>query len=81
MPQTPDLASAGFYPFPKPKTPMKGKRFATIKEVKEKSKQDLLSIPKSVFQKYFEDWKNRWRKYIISEGFTLKGLRQLLINK
>ena len=46
-----------------------------IEEIKEKSKQELLAIPKSVFQKYFENWKNRWHKRIISEGrgFTLKG--------
>ena len=33
--------------------------FATIDEIKEKSKQELLVIPKSVFQKCFEDWKKK----------------------
>ena len=33
---------------PKLKTPMQGKRFATIGEIKEKSKQEPLAIPKSV---------------------------------
>ena len=47
---------------------MKGKRFVTIEEIEEKSKQKLLAIGKSVFQKYFEDWKKRWHKCIISEG-------------
>ena len=58
MPQPPDLAPADFFFFPKLKTPMKGKRFATIEAIKEKSKQELLAIPKSTFQKFFEDWKN-----------------------
>ena len=40
MPQpsySPDLASADFVLFPKLKTPVKGKRFATIEEIKENS--------------------------------------------
>ena len=41
---------------------MKGKRFAMIEEIKEKSKQELLAIPKSLFQKYFEDREKRWHK-------------------
>lgn len=44
-PNSPDLASADFFLFPKLKTPMKGKRFDTIEEIKEKSKQELLAIP------------------------------------
>ena len=58
----------GLFPFPKLKTPMKGKLFAPIEEIKEKSKQELLVIPKSAFQKCFEDWKKRWHKCSISEG-------------
>ena len=41
---------------------MKGKRFATIEKIKEKSKQELLAIPKS-----------EWYKYVISEGGYFKG--------
>ena len=50
---------ADFFLFPKLKTPMKGKRFVTIEELKEKSKQELLAIPDSSFKKCFEDWKAR----------------------
>ena len=74
MPQPPyslDLAPVNFFLFPKVKTPMKGKHFATIEEIKEKSKQELLTIPKSAFQKCFEYWKNRWHKCIIIEGVLL----------
>ena len=52
-----------------------GNRFATIEEIKEKSKQDLLAVPKIVFQKCFEDWKKRWHKCIISEGGYFEGTR------
>ena len=48
--------------------PMKGKHFATIEEINDKSKQKLLAIPKTAFEKCFEDWKKRWHKCIISEG-------------
>ena len=61
MPQptySPDLAPADFLLFPKLKTPIIGKRFAAIEEIKEKSKQKLLAIPKVAFQKCFENWKN-----------------------
>ena len=36
-PYSPDLATADFFLFPKLKLQMKGKRFATIEEIKEKS--------------------------------------------
>ena len=35
--------------------------------------EDLLAIPKSAFQKYFEDWKKRWDKCIISEEVYFEG--------
>ena len=54
---------------------MKGMSFATIEEIKEKSKKELLAILKSAFQKCFENWKKRWHNCIISEGVTLKGAR------
>ena len=37
-PNSPDLAPADFFLFKQFKTPMKGKRFATVEEIKEKSK-------------------------------------------
>ena len=52
---------------------MKGKRFATIEEIEEKSKQELLAIPKSVFQLCFGDWKKRCHKGIVSEGGYSEG--------
>ena len=48
---------------------LKPKRFATIEETKEKSKQELLALPKN------ENWKYHWHKFIISEEVTSKGTR------
>ena len=39
------LDPADFFLFPNLKAPMKGKRFAMIKEIKEELKQELLAIP------------------------------------
>ena len=55
-PYSPHLAPTDIFLFSQLKTPMKGTCFATIEEIKEKLKQELLAIPKSVFQKCFEDW-------------------------
>ena len=42
------LVHADFFIFSKLKTPMKGKRLVTIEEIKERSKQELFAIPKSI---------------------------------
>ena len=60
---------------------MKGKHFATIEEIKERSKQELLAIPKSAFQKCFEYWKKRWHKCIISEGGYFEENKIVVDNK
>ena len=48
-PYSPDLAPSDFFLFPKLKTQIKEKRFATIEKIKEKSKQELLAILKCAF--------------------------------
>ena len=52
---------------------MKGLRFDTIEEIKTASLEELKTIPKSAYQKFFEDWKNHWYKCIISEGDYFEG--------
>ena len=57
MPQppysSPDLVAADFLLFPKLKTPMKGKCFAAIEKIKEKSKQKLLGDTKKGISEVF----------------------------
>ena len=51
------LTTVNFFFFTKPQKPMKEKRFITIEEIIEKSKQELLAITKSakeVFQGFGE---------------------------
>ena len=68
-------ADESFFLFPKLKIPMKGKRFATFEERKEKSQQELLAILKRALQKCFEDWKNAVISVLYMRGVTLKGIR------
>ena len=52
---------------------MKAQRFATIEEINTALLEDLKTIPKSAYEKWFEDWKKRWHKCIISEGDYFEG--------
>ncbi|XP_029160318.1 protein GVQW3-like [Nylanderia fulva] len=52
---------------------VEGRRFATIEEIKAASLEELKAIPKSAFQKCFDDWKKRWHKCIVSEGDYFEG--------
>ncbi|UYV72760.1 hypothetical protein LAZ67_10000554 [Cordylochernes scorpioides] len=61
-PYSPDLAPCDFFLFPKLKRPMKGRRYATLDEIKTASKEELKKIFFNDFLKCFEDWKNRWHK-------------------
>ncbi|UYV72453.1 hypothetical protein LAZ67_9003204, partial [Cordylochernes scorpioides] len=72
-PYSPDLAPCDFFLFPKLKRPMKGRRYATLDEIKTASKEELKKIFLNDFLKCFEDWKNRWHKCIISHGDYFKG--------
>ncbi|KYN42545.1 hypothetical protein ALC56_03004, partial [Trachymyrmex septentrionalis] len=72
-PYSPDLAPCDFFLFPKLKRPMKGRRYATIEEIKTASKEELNKITKNNFLKCFEDWKKRWHKCIISDGNYFEG--------
>ncbi|KAG5310804.1 GVQW3 protein, partial [Acromyrmex insinuator] len=56
-PYSPDLALCDFFLFLK--RPMKGRRYATIEEIKTASKEELNKITKNDFLKCFEDWKKR----------------------
>ncbi|KYN36550.1 hypothetical protein ALC56_09095, partial [Trachymyrmex septentrionalis] len=72
-PYSPDLAPCDFFLFPKLKRPMKGRRYATIEEIKTASMEELNKITKNNFLKCFEDWKKRWHKCIISDGDYFEG--------
>ncbi|GFY27157.1 putative DD34D transposase [Trichonephila clavipes] len=59
--------------FPKIKNTVKGHRFQDIETLKLNSTQQLQAIPKSEFQKCFEDWKHRWAKCVTANGAYFEG--------
>ncbi|UYV80513.1 hypothetical protein LAZ67_19000396 [Cordylochernes scorpioides] len=72
-PYSPDLSTCDFFLFLKLKRPMKGRRYATLDEIKTASKEELKKIFKNDFLKCFEDLKNRWHECIISHGDYFEG--------
>ncbi|UYV69441.1 K02A2.6-like [Cordylochernes scorpioides] len=77
------LAPCDFFLFPKLKRPMKGRRYATLDEIKTASKEELKKILKNYFLKCFEDWKNvgttyrikRWSFKLAAFNYTV-GFRK-----
>ena len=55
-PYSPDLLPCNFWLFPKPKSPLKGKRFQTVSEAQENTKRQLMVIGRTVRSQgaYFE---------------------------
>lgn len=72
-PYSPDLAPCDFWLFSKLKRTLRGNRFDSIEEIKDKSKKELMAIPAIEFEKCFEEWKTRWHKCIASDGDYFEG--------
>jgi len=70
---SPNLAPADFFLFPKLKSTLKGRRFQTIEEIKENSLQDLRAIPQNTFRDAFQNWEKRWERCINSRGEYFEG--------
>ncbi|GFU02082.1 hypothetical protein TNCV_837261 [Trichonephila clavipes] len=69
------MSPPDFFLFPKIKNTLKGHRFQDIETIKQNLTQQLQAIPKSEFQKGFEDWKHRWAKIVESK---LSGISNAL---
>ncbi|PNF44125.1 hypothetical protein B7P43_G03186, partial [Cryptotermes secundus] len=73
-PYSPDHAPCDFFfLFPRMKRDMKGKRFADVAEVKEKTTEALSSISKDEFRQCFEKWNKRLDKCISVSGEYFEG--------
>ena len=57
---------------------MKGKRFASVEEVKRKSPKGLKNIPISEFRKCFEQWKDRSQKCVVVKGEYFEGDKNMV---
>ncbi|PNF23576.1 hypothetical protein B7P43_G04958 [Cryptotermes secundus] len=72
-PYSPNLAPCDFFLFPRMKRDVKGKRFADVAEVKEKTTEALSSISKDEFRQCFEKWNKRLDKCISVSGEYFEG--------
>lgn len=67
-PYSPDLAPSDFWLFPRVKQTLKGKRFESTDEIKQKTTSCLRAIPKQDFFRCFENWQQRWSKCVCVGG-------------
>jgi len=72
-PNSPDLAPADFFLFPKLKSTLKGRRFESIEAIKINSLAHLRSIPKKAFQECFSTLKKRLQRCIQNGGEYFEG--------
>ncbi|GFU14320.1 HTH_48 domain-containing protein [Trichonephila clavipes] len=56
-----------------PGSPRPKKARQDIETIKQNSTQQLQAIPKSEFQKCFEDWKHHWAKCVTANGAYFEG--------
>jgi hypothetical protein len=88
-PYSPDLAPCDFFLFPRMKSKLKGRRFQDVTDIQEQSLTDLHAIPKSQFQRCFQQWQKRWTRCINGRGqqqvmpmvsvyFVIDSVRKLL---
>ena len=69
----PGLAPCDLFLFPKLKYLLQGTRHESIEAIKRNSLKELKAIPAEAYQKYVEDWINRWHAYIGSKGAYFEG--------
>jgi len=50
------------------KTVLKGKRFEDVDAIKKNVTSTLNTIPKDSFQKCFQQWQDRWKQCVSSQG-------------
>ena len=65
---SPDLALCDFFLFPRLKKVLKGQRFEATEDLKRNSTKTLLGTLKEEFAKCFQQWQQRWAKYVAVEG-------------
>ncbi|VVC33874.1 Chromo/chromo shadow domain,Chromo domain, conserved site,Chromo domain,Chromo domain-like [Cinara cedri] len=70
---SPELAPCDFYLFPKIKSALKGIRFESMEEVKQKSAELLNGLTKTDFQHCLEQWKKRMKRCVVRGREYIEG--------
>jgi hypothetical protein len=72
-PYSSDLAPCDFFLFPRIKSKLKRRRFQDVTEIQEQSLTVLHAIPKSQFQRCFQQWQKLGTPCMNSEGEYFEG--------
>lgn len=72
-PFSPDLAPADFFLYPTLKTPLKGRIFQAVDEIKQKTTEQLNTITKEEFSRAFDQGKNLCAEFVTFQGEYFKG--------
>jgi transposase len=72
-PYSPDLAPSDFWLFSTLKMGLKGKRFATVEDIKSNATAELRKTPKGAFRRCFQQWQDRWSKRVCAQGSYFEG--------
>ena len=76
VPQPPyssDLCPCDFFLFPKVKFHLKGRHFGTVENIEKAVTYQLKAIPVSDCQRCYEEWEQRLRKCVASQGNYFEG--------
>ncbi|XP_021935815.1 uncharacterized protein LOC110837702 [Zootermopsis nevadensis] len=72
-PYSPDMTPCVFWLFSRMKTPPEGSRFDSREGIIQNATAQLHTILKQAFQNCFQRWKDRWAKYVESQGAYFEG--------
>ena len=70
---SPDLSLCDFFLFPKLKFYLKGQHFGTVENNEKAVTDQLKAIPVSYFQHCYEEWEQRLRRCVASQGNYFEG--------
>jgi len=72
-PYSPDLSPCDFILFPKLKFYLTGRHFWTVENIEKAVSDQLKEIPVSGFQRCYEEWEQRLRRCVASQGNYFEG--------
>jgi hypothetical protein len=72
-PYHPDLSPCEFFLFQKLKVYLKGRYFGTVENIEKTVTYQLKAISVSYFQRCYEEWKQRLRQCVASQGDYFEG--------
>jgi len=72
-PYSPDLSPCDFVLFPKLKFHLKGHHFWTVENIEKAVTDQLKAIPASDYQRCYEEWEQRLRRCVASQGNYFEG--------